>query len=148
MIDAVSNVNFRGDVAGSNDIINAPSKFSVQAPISDTPADSFEKAGTEESKKSGNGLAVAIGAAIAAIAIFAGLGYAVKNGKLEKVDLDKTEGFFNKAWARVKNAGVYIGEKANSCYETVAGWCGKEVKDAKDAKATTEAATEAAAETK
>ena len=143
MIDAVSNVNFRGDAAGAQDLINAPGKFSAQAPIPAATADSFEKTGIEEDKKSGSGLSAAIAAAVVALAAFAGLGYAVRGKHIEKVDINSVEGFFNKAWARVKNAGVYVGEKANSCYETVAGWFGKE---AKDAKATAEAATEAAAE--
>lgn len=140
MIDAVSKVSFRGEATGAQDLINAPGKFTAQAPIPEAQADSFAKSGAEENKKSGSGLTAAICTAIAAIAIFAGLGYAVKNGKLEKVDLAKTEGFFNKTIARIKNAGVYIGEKANSCYETVAGWFGREAKDVKPKQ---EAATEA-----
>lgn len=137
MIDAVSNVNFRGEAANVQDLINAPGKFSSQAPLPAAAADSFERADSEE-KKSGNGLAIAIGAAVAALAAFAGLGYAVRKGHLEKVDVNNVEGFFNKAWARIKNAGAYVGEKANSCYDTVAGWFGKEAKDVK-AKAETPA---------
>ena len=141
MIDAVSNVSFRGENSGA-DIINAPSKFSVQAPLPEAPVDSFERAGGEE-KKSGKGLMAVIGTAIVALAAFAGLGYAVKKGHLEKVEVENVEGFFNKAWARIKNAGAYLGEKANSCYETVAGWFGREAKDAKPKEAPAASATPA-----
>lgn len=132
MIDAVSKVSFLGETVGAQDLINAPGKFTAQAPIPAATTDSFEKTNIDEDKKSGNGLVAAISTAIAAIAIFAGLGYAVKTGKLEKVDLAKTEGFFNKALARIKNAGVYIGEKANNCYESTLGkWFSREAKDTK-----------------
>ena len=121
MIDAVSNVNFRGDVAGA-DLINAPGKYSVQAPVADMPADSFEKSGE---KKSHKGLKAFIGTALVALAAFAGLGYAVKNGKLSKVEIKEGESFFKTLWPKTKNLAVTIGEKAQSCYETVASWFGK-----------------------
>lgn len=116
MIDAVSNINFRGETV-SQDILSSPGKFSTQVSV-DKP-DSFERFNNQD-KKSGSALKTAIATAIVALGAFAGLGYAVKNKKIEKVDLEKTEGFVKKAWAHIKNAAVYVGEKAEKCYETVA----------------------------
>jgi hypothetical protein len=126
MISAVSNVSFRGE--GSSDIINAPSKYSAQPSAINPPADSFEKADKE--KKSG--WKALLGVAIVALAAFAGLGYAVKTEKLVKVEAKELEnaGFFGKVGAYIKNAGYWVGEKAQSCYEGVAGLFSKETKEA------------------
>ena len=50
MINSVSGISFRGDVAPANDLISAPSKFSNPAPQAEAPADSFEKAGEKKGK--------------------------------------------------------------------------------------------------
>lgn len=124
MISAVSSVSFRGE--GSPDIINAPGKFSAQPSVANIPADSFEK---NEEKK--GGWKALLGVAIVALAAFAGLGYAVKSGNLAKVEAKDLENakFFEKAWAYTKNAGFWVGEKAQSCYEGIAGLFKKEAKD-------------------
>ena len=119
MIGSVSNVNFKG-IDNSQDFINKPGAFSSTPNI---PNDSVELSTKEEDKKSNTGVKVLIGTLIAGPAAFAGLGYAVKSGKLAKVEIP-TEGMFAKAWAHVKNAGVTVGKWAEKCWDTVAGWFG------------------------
>ena len=122
MISAVSSISFKGD--NGLDLISSPGRFSQQI----TPQDVFER---PEEKKSNKGLASVIGAAIIAIGSFIGLGYAFRKGSLKKVDVEATEGTLNKLWARIKNAGTYIGEKADNCYTTISGWFGKETNKVK-----------------
>ena len=142
MISAVSGISFKGETVNAQDLINSPGQFAT-VPQQEMPADSFEKAG-EEKKKSNTGLKVAIGAAVVALAAFIGLGYAVRKGHLEHVDVP-AEGFFAKAGAHIKNAGVKVGEWADSCYTSIMKLFGKDVaKDAKKAADAGEAATEAA----
>lgn len=131
MISAVSGISFKGETVNAQDLINSPGQFTT-APQQEMPADSFEKAGSEEKKKSNTGLKVAIGAAVVALATFIGLGYAVRKGHLEHVDVP-AEGFFAKAGAHIKNAAVKVGEWADSCYTSIMKLFGKDV--AKDAKA-------------
>lgn len=128
MISAVSGISFKGEAVNAQDLINSPGQFS-SAPQQEIPADSFEKA-EEEKKSSNTGLKVAIGAALVALAAFVGLGYAVRKGHLEHVDVP-AEGFFAKAGAHIKNAGVKVGEWADSCYNSILKLFGKEVKEAK-----------------
>lgn len=132
MIGSVSNVNFKG-IDNSQDFINKPGAFSATP---DIPNDSVELS-TKEDKKSNTGVKVLIGTLIAGLAAFAGLGYAVKSGKLVKAEIP-TEGMFAKAWAHVKNAGVTVGKWAEKCWDTVAGWFGK-----KGAETATDAASKA-----
>lgn len=118
MISAVNGVSFRGNDV--QDLINSPGQYAV-AKTSELPADSFEK-------KSKAPLAAGI-TALAALAAFAGLGYAVHNHHLEKIGKEMMpEKFFEKSWAYIKNTGHMVGEFAEKCYKTVAGWFGKEVK--------------------
>ena len=84
MINSVSGVNFRGDVApaqNSQDLINAPGQFAT--PVADVPADSFEKEGAEKKKSKAPAIIGTI-VGLAALA-YAGLGLAVGKGKLNKV---------------------------------------------------------------
>lgn len=82
MINSVSGISFKGDVAPANDLINAPSKFSNPAPQADAPADSFEKAGEKKKSKA----PAIIGGLVGAIALAAvALGFATGRGKLTKV---------------------------------------------------------------
>lgn len=131
MINSVSNVGFRG-VNNAQDLINSPGVYSNSIP--DMPADSLDisRAEMPQEKKSNTGVIVLVGTLIAGLAAFAGLGYAVKSGKLAKVEVP-TEGMFAKAWAHVKNAGVTVGESAGKCWDTVAGWFGRGSKKAADA---------------
>ncbi|MBO6088360.1 hypothetical protein J6P92_08465 [bacterium] len=129
MISAVSGISFKGETINAQDLINSPGQFTTVPQQQEIPVDSFEKAG-EEKKKSNTGLKVAIGVAVAALAAFIGLGYAVHNGHLERVDIP-ADGFLKKIGARIKNAGVKVGEWAESCYKSIMKLFGKEVKDTK-----------------
>lgn len=136
MVNSISGVGFRGDTAAvsNQDLINAPGKYTTTAEI---PADSFEKEGaSKKSKKVGILATLAV-----ALAAFAGLGYAVKSGKLTKVT-DMPEGFFAKTWAHIKNAAHWVGNGAGKCWDTVAGWFGKGADDV--AKAAEKAADDVA----
>ena len=125
MINSVSNVSFRGETAGVNaqDLINSQGKYTT---VTEVPADSFQKEGAQEKKKGGYG--ALIGTLLVALATFAGLGYAVKKGHLEKVEVP-AEGFFAKAKAHIKNGATTVGEWAGKCWDTVAGWFGKGAKE-------------------
>ena len=127
MVNSVSGVSFRGDAAAvsNQDLINAPGKYTT----AEIPADSFEKEGAPKKSKK-TGIIATLGLALAA---FAGLGWAVKSGKLTKAEAP--EGFFKKAWAYVQNAAHWVGEKAGNCWDTVAGWFGKKAGDAAEATA-------------
>ena len=123
MIGAISNVSF-GE-ATAQDLINSPGKYSVQPKIADTPADSFESESSKSSNK--KGLIAAGTALVVALAAFAGLGYAVKSGKLTKIEnTEAIEGTFKKLWAKTKNVGFSIGEYAEKCYNNTLGkWFNK-----------------------
>lgn len=121
MIDAVSKVSFRGD-AGA-DLINAPGKYSVPAQVTEMPADSFETTGEKKSKK---GLKAFLATAAIALLAFAGLGYAVKSGKLTKVDeIVKDANFYTRAVYHIRNAAAKVGGWAESCYYSIAGLFGR-----------------------
>jgi hypothetical protein len=124
MISSVSGISFR-----SNDLINSPSKYSVTAQTKPMISKSFDNEDFDNKKSHIGTTLLATGAV--ALATFAGLGYAVKTGHLEKVNIAEGEGFFNTLWPKTKNLAYTIGEKAQTCWETVAGWFGKKAKDAK-----------------
>lgn len=130
MINSVSGVSFKGDVtpAGSQDLINAPSKFSAaQAP------DSFEKSDAASDKKKRNTALKIAGAVVGLAALaYAGLGLAVGKGWLTKsvAEAGKEVGFMGK----VKNFFVGIGDNAVSMWNKVFG---------KSAEKTAEAAADA-----
>lgn len=120
MIDSISSVSFKAN--DMQNLIGAPGQFPA---VAQQPAvDSFVREGEEEEKSSNTGLKVLLGTAIASLAAFIGLGYAVKSGKLTKVEVP-TEGALAKVMAHIKNFGVTVGEKAESCYKTIAGWLGR-----------------------
>lgn len=126
MINSVSGVSFGNNVNATQDLINSPGKYTnVTTP--EVPADSYESTEKKSSAKKGIIATLLIG-----LAAFAGLGYAVKSGKLSKVT-EMPEGFFNKAWAKTKNVGHSIGKAAANCWDTVAGWFGKGAKAAEKA---------------
>jgi len=114
MISAVSNVSF-GETSASN-LINSPGLYSSQV-AAEIP-DTYEP--SEGKKKSAKGAVLTT--ALLALAAFAGLGYMVKTNKLAKVDIAEGENFFKKIWLHTKNAGAKVGEWAESCYNTIAGW--------------------------
>lgn len=126
MVNSVSGVSFRGDTAAvsNQDLINAPGKYTTTAEI---PADSFEKEGVPKKSRK-KGIIATLGLALAA---FAGLGWAVKTGKLKKVEAP--EGFFKKAWSYVQNAAHWVGEKAGKCWDSVRGLFGKKSDDLAEA---------------
>lgn len=138
MISSVSNVSFKGDVAPNAELINAPSQFSTAPEI---PADSFEKEGLGEEDKSSSVKKGLIGTALVALATFAGLGYAVKNGKISKVEIP-AEGIFAKAKAYAQNAAHKVGSWAESCWNWAAGLFGKTEKAATTAENSTASADE------
>lgn len=114
MINSVSGVSFRGDVAPANDLINSPSKFSNPAPQAEAPADSFEKAGEEKKSKAPAIIGGLVG--VAAIAT-AALGFLTGRGKLTKVVAQegKELSFLNKA----QNFICDIGEKVANLWPKV-----------------------------
>ena len=122
MISAVRNVSF-GESA--QDLINAEGKYNAQPKIEDMPADSFE------SKKSNKAAAAAGIGALALLAAAAGLGYAVHNDKFAKVAAEEIKDMKlgSKIWAYTKNAGHYVGEKADALYK----WCASFFKSAEAA---------------
>ena len=117
MINSVSGVSFRGDVApaGGQDLISAPSKYSAaQAP------DSFEKSDAVSDKKKRNTALKIAGAVVGLAALtYAALGLAVGKGKLTKAvaEAGQEVGFMGK----VKNFFVSIGENAVSMWNKVFG---------------------------
>lgn len=107
MISSVSSVHF-GNNAQS--LINDPGKFSqLPAAKVDAPADEF----VPKNKKSSKGGLATL--AIVALAAFAGLGVAVKKGKLAKVE--NAEKFMDK----IKNIGASIGGAAEKCWNKITG---------------------------
>lgn len=117
MINSVPNLSFRGEVANAQDLINSPGQFASPAQIAELPPDSFEFEG-QEKKKSGKGL---VGTLLVGLAAFAGLGYAVKKGHLEKPVIDETASFFKKLWPKTKNLGHTIGEYAVKAWDSTLG---------------------------
>ena len=120
MISAVSNISFRGDMPAVD--LSSPSKFTA-APVADMPADRVDFSRDEE-QTSKTGRNIAIGTVIAALAAFAGLGYAVKTGKITEMEVP-AEGFVAKSKAYINNAAHKVGSWGESCYNTVAGWFNK-----------------------
>lgn len=108
MISSVSSVNF-----GNSPIdLSSPGKFS-QAQAAKAEPDAFVG-----KKKSKAPVSLAT-LAIVALAGFAGLGYAVKSGRLAKVE--GAEKFMDK----LKNVGASIGEAAQNCWNKVKGLLSK-----------------------
>ena len=128
MINSVSGISFKGDVAPANDLINAPSKFSNPAPQADAPADSFEKAGEKKKSKA----PAVIGGLIGAVALAAvALGFATGRGKLTKVIaqegkeltlLNKAQNFLCDIGEKIANVlpSVFKGKGAEKAAESVA----------------------------
>lgn len=117
MINSVQNLSFRGGVANAQDLINSPGQFASSAQIAELSPDSFEFEG-QKKKKSGKGF---VGTLLVGLAAFAGLGYAVKKGHLEKPIIDETAGFFKKLWPKTKNLGYTIGEYAVKAWDNTIG---------------------------
>lgn len=148
MINSVSGVNFRGDVApaqNSQDLINAPGQFAT--PVADVPADSFEKEGAEKKKSKAPAIIGTI-VGLAALA-YAGLGLAVGKGKLNKVVAQ--EGKELKLTDKAINVLHDIGENAKGVWDSIASNFGKkgaaaETKAADGAEKAAEGAEKAAPE--
>jgi len=119
MISPVSNrLSFRGN----EDLFNSPGKFTVQN--QEVKKDFNEKRFDESNNKKKVWVPVTIGA-LALLAGFIGLGYAVRKGNLKHVDVSEVEGTFSKLWTRCKNIGHTIGETADKCYSNTFGkWFG------------------------
>ena len=124
MIGAISNVSFKGEA----DLINAPGKYSIQPRTEEMPADSFEKKSNKAAVAAGVG-------ALALIAAAVGLGYAVKTGKIAKVEnADAIEKTYDKLKAKATNLAVSIGEQVNKCYDnTIGKWFGKKAEQTAEA---------------
>lgn len=118
MINSVQNLSFRGEVANAQDLINSPGQFTTPTKVADLPPDSFEMQGGEKKKSCAKGIITTLGLALAA---FAGLGYAVKKGHLEKPVINEADGFFKKLWPRTKNLGNTIGEYAVKAWDNTLG---------------------------
>ena len=103
----VSAVNF----GNAQDLISREGKYtqSSQPKNTDIFTDKFEK--TEKKKSTGLKAVLWTIAGLAAIAVT--LGWAVKSGKLSKVE--KAEGILD----NVKKIGFTIGDKAAKCFDTV-----------------------------
>lgn len=108
MINSVSNIAFRNNAVPAGKDLAAPGKYSAL----EMQPDSFESEG--KSKKSKKGLAIGLGTLAVAIGAFAGLGYAVKSGKLKSVE--GAEKFVDKY---LKNPAVKVGEFAETCWTKV-----------------------------
>lgn len=129
MINSVRNVSF----GTGADIIGQPGKYSSQPASSidmSMPSDTFEK-------KSHTGRNLLI-TGLVLLGGFLGLGFAVKKGKLAKLE-ELPEGFFKKNWARVKNFAATIGEYGEKTINKVGKLFSK-----KSAEKTAEAAENAA----
>ena len=115
MLNPVSGVSFRGDVAptqNTQDLISAPSQFA--GPVADAPADSFEKAGEE--KKKSKAPAIIGGLVALAAAAYIGLGVAVGKGKLPKI-----EGTELKFMEKAQNLANSVGENAGKVWKSITG---------------------------
>jgi hypothetical protein len=118
MIGSVSNLSFRGEAVNAQDLINAQGQFTTPAQPRELPPDSFEK---EDSEEKNSGAKALIGTLAVALAGFAGLGYAVKKGHLEKIAINDADNFFPKLWQKTKNVGFSIGENAVKCWDNTLG---------------------------
>ncbi len=118
MINSVSNLSFRGDVANTQDLISSPGQFASPAQVGQMPSDSFEMEGSEKKKSGAKGL---LGTLAVALGAFAGLGYAVKKGHLEKVDINSADGFLKKLWPQTKNLACTVGEYAVKVWDSTIG---------------------------
>lgn len=127
MISSVSNVSFKSN----QDLINSPGQFAAPAVKAESMPDEFVS-----KKKSKAPLALGT-ALVVALATFAGLGYAVKSGKLAKVE--GAEKFMDK----VKNFGFSIGEKAEQCWNKITGLFSKKAEKTAEAATTAENAAKA-----
>lgn len=116
MINSVSGVSFRGDAMNTQDLFNAPGKFSSPAVTADAP-DSFEKQGKEK-KKGGHGILATLAVALAT---FVALGVAVKKGHLEKVEINEANGFFKKTLQKGQNLAATVGEYAVKAWGATIG---------------------------
>ena len=106
MINSVSNISFKSN----QDLINSPGQFASPSAKMEAAPDEF----VTEKKKSKAPATLAT-LAILALAGFGGLGYAVKSGKLAKVE--GAEKFMDK----VKIFGFSIGEAAEKCWNKITG---------------------------
>lgn len=118
MINSVPNLSFRGDVANAQDLINSPGQFASPAQIAELPPDSFEFEGQEKKKSGAKGILTTLALGLAA---FAGLGYAVKKGHLEKPVINEADGFFKKLWPQTKNLAHTVGEYAVKAWDNTLG---------------------------
>ena len=119
MINSVSNISFKNN----QDLINSPGQFAASAPKMDAAPDEF----VSEKKKSKAPLALGT-ALVVALATFAGLGYAVKSGKLAKVE--NAEKFMDKY---IKNPAVSVGEAAEKCWNKITGLFSKKAEQTAEA---------------
>ncbi len=118
MINSVSNLSFRGDIANNQDLINSPGQFASPMQSAELPPDSFEMQGEEKKKSGAKGIIATLALGLAA---FAGLGYAVKKGHLEKTAINDADSFFKKLWPKTKNLGHTIGEYAVKAWDKTLG---------------------------
>ena len=118
MINSVSNLSFRGEAVNAQDLINSPGQFASPAQAAELPPDSFEFEGQEKKKSGAKGIIAALALGLAA---FAGLGYAVKKGHLDKATINEADGFFQKLWPKTKNLGHTIGEYAVKAWDNTLG---------------------------
>jgi hypothetical protein len=118
MISSVSNLSFRGEGVNAQDLINSQGQFTTSAQPRELPPDSFEK---EDSEEKHSGVKALIGTLAVALAGFAGLGYAVKKGHLEKTVVNDADKFFTKLWQKTKNVGFSVGDSAVRCWDNTLG---------------------------
>ena len=82
-----------------------------------------------EFKDSKKGLIAAAAGSAAVVAVLAGLGIAVKNGAIKKVNISKEDVFLKKLCKRVNNAAEYIGRHVKdfsaSVYKSVSEFFAK-----------------------
>ncbi len=118
MLSSVSNISFRANEMNAQDLISSPGQFASSAPAAELPADSFEMEGSKKKKSGGKKLAATL---LVALGAFAGLGYAVKKGHLEKTTINDADSFFKKLLPKTKNLGHTIGEYAVKCWDSTIG---------------------------
>lgn len=107
---SVSEVNF----GNAQNLISREGKYTAQQPKhADIIADKFEKTG----KKKNTALKSVLWTVAGLAAVAAGLGWAVKGGKLAKIEGPE------KILDHVKNFGYTIGDKVVKSYEYATAWC-------------------------
>lgn len=124
MISSVSSVSFRGD-KDVKSLINEPGKFSNAVAANPQPAvqkqpeaDKADLSTKTENKEENKNKAAIIGGIIGALfVIWAGLGLAVGKGKMADWNVEKAEGFGQKA----KKIVFQIGESAKKSYDATLG---------------------------